>query len=47
MHFHINPQALAEYDKIAEPDKAVAAENQLLLTALVGFTPSRGGGPMR
>ena len=28
------PQALAEYDKIAEPDKAVAAENQLVADGL-------------
>ena len=28
------PEALAEYDKIAEPDKAVAAENQLVADGL-------------
>jgi tetratricopeptide (TPR) repeat protein len=28
------PQALAEYDKIAEPDKTVAAENQLVADGL-------------
>jgi tetratricopeptide (TPR) repeat protein len=28
------PQALAEYDKIAEPDKAVTAENQLVADGL-------------
>jgi hypothetical protein len=28
------PQALAEYDKIAEPDKAVAPENQLVADGL-------------
>jgi tetratricopeptide (TPR) repeat protein len=27
---HMYPQALAEYDKIAEQDKAVAAENQFV-----------------
>ena len=28
------PQALAEYEKIAEPDKSVAAENQLVASGL-------------
>jgi tetratricopeptide (TPR) repeat protein len=28
------PQALAEYDKIAEPDKSVATENQLVADGL-------------
>jgi hypothetical protein len=28
------PQALAEYDKIPEPDKAVAAENRLVADGL-------------
>jgi tetratricopeptide (TPR) repeat protein len=41
----MHSQALAEYGKIADQDRTVAAENQLVVTALVGFRPSRAGVP--
>ena len=41
------PQAIAEYDKIAEQDKAVTAENQVVAGGLGWVYAVSAGGLMR